>query len=51
MKQPKFKVGDQIKPIDDCLGRPRTIIKVYNDYYITNQGILEFEYEDNWDLI
>jgi hypothetical protein len=60
-KLPKFKVGDRIKPIDNCLGEPRIIIKVYNSgyannghyyngYYITNQGILDFEYEDNWDL-
>ncbi len=58
-KPPKFKVGDHIEPIDNCLGEPRIIIKVYNSgyahngyyyngYYITDQGILEFEYEDNW---
>lgn len=46
----KFKTGDRIKPIDSCLGSPRTIVDVCDSWYVTDQGTLDFEYEDNWEL-
>ena len=49
-KEHKFKTGDRIKPIDSCLGSPRTILKICDSWYITDQGTLDFEYEDNWEL-
>ena len=47
---PKFKAGDHIRPIDSSLGSPRTIVKVCDGWYVTNQGTLDFEFEDNWEL-
>lgn len=49
--KPKFKVGDCIRPIDSCLGSQRTICEVCDGWYVTNQGTLDFEYEDNWELV
>ena len=49
-EEPKFKTGDRIKPIDSCLGSPRTIVDVCDSWYVTDQGTLDFEYEDNWEL-
>ena len=49
--EPKFKVGDCIKPIDSCLGSQRTICEVCDGWYVTNQGTLDFEYENNWELV
>ena len=49
-EEPKFKTGDRIKPIDNCLGSPRTIVDVCDSWYVTDQGTLDFEYEDNWEL-
>ena len=46
----KFNKGDNIKPIDKCLGESRTICDVCDGYYITNKGILDFEFEDNWEV-
>ena len=46
----KFSKGDNIKPIDKCLGESRTICDVCDGYYITNKGILDFEFEDNWEV-
>ena len=46
----KFNKGDNIKPIDKCLGESRTICDVCDGYYITNKGILNFEFEDNWEV-
>ena len=48
-KEPKFKTGDRIKPIDSCLGSPRTIVDVCDSWYVTDQGTLDFEFEDNWE--
>ena len=50
-EEPKFKTGDRIKPVDSCLGVPRTILEVCNSWYVTDQGTLDFEYEDNWEAI
>ena len=50
-EEPKFKVGDYIKPVDSCLGSPRTIVEVCDSWYVTNQGTIDFEYEDNWELV
>jgi hypothetical protein len=47
----KFKIGDNIEPIDTCLGSPRTIYKICDGFYETNQGTLDFEFENNWRLI
>lgn len=49
-EEPKFKTGDRIKPIDSCLGSPRTIVDICDSWYVTDQGTLDFEYEDNWEL-
>lgn len=49
-EEPKFKTGDRIKPIDSCLGSPRTIVDVCDSWYVTDQGTLDFVYEDNWEL-
>ena len=49
--EPKFKVGDYIKPIDKCLGSPRIIEEVYDGWYVTDKGALYFEFEDNWELV
>jgi len=48
---PKFKAGDHIRPIDSSLGAPRTILEVCDGWYVTNQGTLDFEYEDNWEAV
>ena len=48
--KPKFKTGDRIKPVDSCLGSSRTIVDVCDSWYVTNQGTLDFEFEDNWEL-
>lgn len=50
-KKPKFKVLDYIKPIDSSLGSPRTIVDVCDSWYVTDQGTLDFEYEDNWEAV
>ena len=50
-EEPKFKTGDRIKPIDSCLGSPRTIVDICDSWYVTDQGTLDFEYEDNWEAI
>ena len=50
-EEPKFKTGDRIKPIDSCLGSPRTIVDICDSWYVTDQGTLDFEYEDNWELV
>ena len=50
-EEPKFKTGDHIKPIDSSLGAPRTILEVCDGWYVTNQGTLDFEFEDNWELV
>ena len=47
----KFKSGDYIKPIDSCLGSPRTICEVCDGWYVTNQGTLDFEFESNWEKV
>ena len=49
-EESKFKTGDRIKPIDSCLGSPRTIVDICDGWYVTDQGTLDFEYEDNWEL-
>jgi hypothetical protein len=49
--EPKFKIGDNIEPIDSCLGSPLTIYKICDGFYETNQGTLDFEFENNWRLI
>ena len=49
--KPKFKAGDHIRPIDSSLGASRTILEICDGWYVTNQGILDFEYEDNWKLV
>ena len=49
--KPKFKIGDCIKPIESSLGSPRTICEVCDSWYVTNQGTLDFEFEDNWELV
>jgi hypothetical protein len=49
--EPKFKIGDNIEPIDSCLGSPLTIYKICDGFYVTNQGTLDFEFENNWRLI
>lgn len=48
---PKFKVGDKIKPVDSCLGSPRIIKEVCDNYYVTDQGTLDFEFENNWEVV
>ena len=50
-EEPKFKTGDRIKPIDSCLGSPRTIVDVCDSWYVTDQGTLDFEFEDNWEHV
>ena len=50
-EEPKFKTGDRIKPIDSCLGSPRTIVDVCDSWYVTDQGTLDFEFENNWELV
>jgi len=50
-EEPKFKIGDVIKPIDNSLGAPRIIEKVCESWYITNLGVLDFEHESNWELL
>ena len=50
-EEPKFKTGDRIKPVDSCLGSPRTIVDICNSWYVTDQGTLDFEYEDNWEAV
>ena len=50
-EEPKFKTGDRIKPIDSCLGSPRTIVDICDSWYVTDQGTLDFEFEDNWELV
>jgi hypothetical protein len=50
-EEPKFKTGDRIKPVDSCLGSPRTIVDICNSWYVTDQGTLDFEYEDNWEAL
>jgi hypothetical protein len=50
-EEPKFKTGDRIKPIDSCLGAPRTILEICDGWYVTDQGTLDFEYENNWELV
>ena len=50
-EEPKFKTGDRIKPIDSCLGSPRIIEEVCDSWYVTDQGTLDFEYEDNWEAV
>ena len=50
-EEPKFKTGDRIKPVDSCLGSPRTIVDICNSWYVTDQGTLDFEFEDNWELV
>lgn len=50
-EESKFKTGDRIKPIDSCLGSPRTIVDICDSWYVTDQGTLDFEYEDNWELV
>lgn len=50
-EEPKFKTGDRIKPIDSCLGSPRIIEEVCDSWYVTDQGTLDFEFEDNWELV
>ena len=49
--KPKFKIGDCIKPIESSLGSPRTIVDVCDSWYVTDQGTLDFEYEDNWKAV
>ena len=49
-KKPKFKVGDTIIPIDNVLGGPRSIISIHDGFYETNKGVLDMEFEDNWEL-
>ena len=50
-EEPKFKTGDRIKPVDSSLGSPRTILEVCDGWYVTDQGTLDFEYEDNWKAV
>lgn len=50
-EEPKFKTGDRIKPVDSCLGSPRTIVDICNSWYVTDQGTLDFEYGDNWEAV
>ena len=50
--KPLFKFGDVIKPKDPALGEPRIIKGIYPKFgYDTNNGILDFEFEDNWELV
>ena len=49
-KEPKFKVGDTITPIDSVLGGPRSIISIHEGFYETSKGVLDMEFEDNWKL-
>ena len=51
MIMPNPEDDDVHASIGDEYLEPIPLTKVYNDYYITNQGILEFEYEDNWNLM
>ena len=48
--KPSFRVGDMIRPKDPVLGEPRIIERIYSWGYDTNKGILDFEFEDNWEL-
>lgn len=50
--KPSFRVGDVIKPKDPVLGEPRIIVGIHPKLgYETNNGILDFEFEDNWELV
>lgn len=44
----KFSVGDWIYPIDEILGCARIILEVSKYWYVTSEGVLDFEFEDNW---
>jgi hypothetical protein len=50
--KPSFRVGCMIKPKDPILGEPRIIKGIHPRFgYDTNEGILDFEFEDNWELV
>ena len=50
--KPSFRIGDMIKPKDPVLGEPRIIEKIHPKWgYDTSKGILDFEFEDNWELV
>lgn len=50
--KPSFRVGNVIKPKDPVLGEPRIIKGIHPKFgYDTNNGILDFEFEDNWELV
>jgi len=50
--KPSFRVGDVIKPKDPLLGEQRIIEGIHPKWgYDTNNGILDFEFEDNWELV
>jgi co-chaperonin GroES (HSP10) len=50
--KPSFRVGDVIKPKDPVLGEPRIIKGIHPKFgYDTDNGILDFEFEDNWELV
>lgn len=50
VSEPKFRSGDWIQPIDEFLGDARKILEVCKYWYVTTEGTLYFEFEDNWRL-